>query len=269
MTYDIINELQIIVNTGVGGDVSSNIARALLESIHKDIGELTINELADRCYTSISTISRFAKSLECDSFNELKKKCVQRRENSKEIIEDNLENMNFDGENDNEILVDFADSISMSLKEFALDINLDEIDKLVDLIYEHKEVNFFGIQLPGFFMQYLQYLFLNIGKYVNFRAQEIEQYNLAEKSGSDSLSIIFSVDGNFLHSKATLFYKLKESGGKVILITQNPALKMAGKCDEVIYLGSYTSAKDGRYKIQLFSEILINRYQLKYPTKIK
>lgn len=269
MAYDIILKLQMIINTANDGDISANIAKALLESIYTDIESLSIGELAERGYTSISTISRFAKSLDCDSFNELKKKCIERKKIGKEIIEDNLENMKFDHKDDKDILIQFTESITSDLKDFVENIDLENVDSLVELIHNHKEVNFFGIQLSGYFVEHLQYLFLNIGKYINFRLDEISQEKLARETGENSLSIIFSVDGNFLHSRGSMFYDIRDNKGKVVLITQNPALKISNKCDKVIYLGSYTSPKNGRYKLQLFTEILINRYYLKYQDEIK
>ncbi|AOR24392.1 MurR/RpiR family transcriptional regulator [Clostridium taeniosporum] len=264
MEHDIITQLQIIVNTSDEENISFTIAKVLLKSIKNDINDLTINDLADRCYTSISTISRFIKSLGYDSFNELKKKFIERKQIGAELLNDNLENMNFDFKNDKEILNSFVQSINVSLKEFIENLDLDAIDNLIDLIYEHKDIYFFGFQLPGYFMQHLQYLFFNIGKYINFAQGEQEQERLAKQSNEDSVSIIFSVDGNYLNKKYNVFYTLKEKGGKIILITQNPALKLAKQCDKVIYLGNYKNAKNGRYKLHVFSEVLINRYYLKY-----
>lgn len=268
MAYDIIKELQVIVNTASKGDSSYDIAKTILNSIYTDLESLSIGDLADRAYTSVSTVSRFTKILFCDNFNELKKKCLDSKRRSIELMQDNLDGMNFDLKNDKQILVKISSQISNDLNDFAKNINFDDLDNLIDLIHDYNEVNFFGVQLTGYFMQHLQYTFMNMGKYINFRLSENDSYSLVKESSKNTLAVIFSVDGNFTHTNASLFYEMKEKGAKVILVTQNTTLKVASHCDKVIYIGSYTNSKSGKYKLQLFSEILVNKYYMKYKKEI-
>ena len=264
MVQDIIKQLQIIVNSENEDSTYTTIARVILENLQKSIDEITILQLADLCYTSPSTISRFVKNLGFSSFNEFKIKCIERKNLGVEILLDNVKNIKFDSKNDKEVLNRLVDSINISLKEFIDKLDLSEVDKLIDMIHEYEDVYFFGFHLSGYFMQHLQYNLFSLGKYVKFISQEISQEKVANESGENRLSVIFSVDGNFLRQKSQLFFSLKKNGSKIILVTQNPALKMATQCDYVIYLGNYKSATEGRYKLHLFTEILINRYYQKY-----
>lgn len=264
MIQDIIKQLQIIVNAESEDITYTTIAKIILENMQKGIEDITILQLAEMCYTSPSTISRFVKKLGYSNFNEFKMKCIERRNLGTEILADNVKNISFDSKNDKKVLIDLVDSINISLREFVEKLDLNEIDRLVNMIHDYKDIYFFGFHLSGYFMQHLQYNLFNLGKYVNFASQERSQEKLAKQTNESSLSIIFSVDGNFLRQKSQIFYSLKDNGGKVILVTQNPALKMASQCDYVIYLGNYKSATEGRYKLHLFTEILINRYYQKY-----
>ncbi|ASW43295.1 MAG: MurR/RpiR family transcriptional regulator [Clostridiales bacterium] len=264
MVQDIIKQLQIIVNSENEDGTYTTIARVILETLQDGIEEITILQLADLCYTSPSTISRFVKKLGFSSFNEFKTKCIERNNIGVEILSDNVKNIKFDLKNDKEILNTLVDSINISLKEFIDKLDLGEVDRLIDMIHDYEDVYFFGFHLSGYFMQHLQYNLFNSGKYVKFVAQESNQEKVAKEVDENSLSVIFSVDGNFLRQKSQLFFSLKENGSKIALVTQNPALKMAAQCDYVIYLGNYKSATEGRYKLHLFTEILINRYYQKY-----
>jgi RpiR family transcriptional regulator, carbohydrate utilization regulator len=269
MIQDIIKQLQIIVNTESEDVTYTTIARVILENIQKGMEDITILELADMCYTSPSTISRFVKKIGYTNFNEFKRKCIERENLGTEILSDNVKNIYFDSKNDKKVLINLVDSINISLKEFIDKLDLYEIDNLVEMIHDKKDVYFFGFHLSGYFIQHLQYNLFNLGKYVNFSSKEISQEKLAEQTNENSLSIIFSVDGNYLRQKSQVFYTIKENGGKIVLVTQNPALKMASQCDYVNYLGSYKNATEGRYKLHLFTEILINRYYLKYNHETK
>lgn len=264
MVQDIIKQLQIIVNVESHDVIYTTIARVILENIQNGMEHITISDLADMCYTSPSTISRFVKKLGYSNYNEFKMKCLERKNLGTEILSDNVKNIPFNSKNDKEVLIDLVDSINISLREFVEKLNINEIDELVNMIHDYKDIYFFGFHLSGYFMQHLQYNLFNLGKYVNFASQERSQESLAKQTNESSLSIIFSVDGNFLRQKSQIFYSLKDNGSKVILVTQNPALKMASQCDYVIYLGNYKSATEGRYKLHLFTEILINRYYQKY-----
>lgn len=264
MIQDIIKQLQIIVNTENEDVTYTTMARVVLENMQKRIEDITILQLAEMCYTSPSTISRFVKKLGYNNFNEFKMNCIARKSIGVEILSDNVKNIEFDFKNDKEVLNRLVDSINVSLKEFIDKLDLSEVDRLIDMIYEYEDVYFFGFHLSGYFMQHLQYNLLNLGKYVKFTSQETSQEKVANEASKNSLSIIFSVDGNFLRQKSKIFFSLKENGGKIALVTQNPALKMAAQCDYVIYLGDYKSATEGRYKLHLFTEILINRYYQKY-----
>ncbi|MDK2964657.1 winged helix-turn-helix transcriptional regulator [Lacrimispora sp.] len=79
MIRDLIYQLQIIVNTEGVDETNSTIARAILENMDKDMDNISITELAEMCFTSISTISRFVKKLGYTSFNEFKLKCIEKR----------------------------------------------------------------------------------------------------------------------------------------------------------------------------------------------
>lgn len=269
MTYDIIKKLQILVNNTSDGEVSSNIAKVILQNIYLDLDSMNIKDLADKAYTSVSTVSRFAKSLGFDSFNELRRTCLESKRMSRDVIQDSLDNMEFDNINDREILVSFTESIAEDLKSFARNIDLNEVDKVVELIHKHEKIDFYGIHLTGYFLEHLQYLFMNMGKYAQFKPQDLDQHKLSENTDEHTLCVIFSVDGNFIRGNSAVFYNARERGAKIILVTQNPALKIAPKCDKVLYLGDYKSPKNGQYKLHLFMEIIVNRYYLKYSDEFR
>ncbi len=66
---------------------------------------------------------------------------------------------------------------------------------MIQMIHETKEINLFGFHLSGYFIQNLQYHLFLAGKFANYACLEGDQGKLAEMSATDSLSIIFSVDG--------------------------------------------------------------------------
>ena len=70
---DILYNLLTYINSSYSQDMYYTICYQVLNNIEK-IPSISINELADLCYTSPATISRFCKALKCDNFAILKKK---------------------------------------------------------------------------------------------------------------------------------------------------------------------------------------------------
>lgn len=73
MRWDIVKELQIIVNNSDKEEIGHEIAKVILINIHNEFESMTIVDLAQKAYTSVSTVSRFIKTLGFDTFNEMKK----------------------------------------------------------------------------------------------------------------------------------------------------------------------------------------------------
>jgi Transcriptional regulators len=266
MMPNIIIELQNIKNKAKDEkDIDVSIVNYLIEHIYdKTTVDLSITDLADRCFTSTSTISRFARRMGFNSFAEMKVKYEGIALSCSEIFNDNLENMHFDFANDNAILENYVKTLNESLLDFHSNINLEEIDKLCELIYKTKSVYFYGTQITNSLLQHAQFLFSYMGKIIELKYSDSEQQRISLNSDKDGLAIFFSMDGNFLRESKGTVYNSENAGTICYLITQNPALKLAPLFDCVIQLGTYQYSKNGRYKCHLFLEILVNRYYLKY-----
>ena len=68
---DILYTLMSYVNVSSSQDMYYTIAHTILTHLEK-IPDISINDLADLCYTSPATISRFCKDLNCKNFASFK-----------------------------------------------------------------------------------------------------------------------------------------------------------------------------------------------------
>ncbi|MEG0823303.1 MAG: hypothetical protein RSG07_02235, partial [Erysipelotrichaceae bacterium] len=109
MENSLIHQLQSLLNANVENDAYRNIAQYLLKNLYNDkiIENLSINDLADACFTSPSTVSRFSRNIGYKNFFELKSKCLNQRMSGLTLINDNLVNLEFDFNNDQRILTDY------------------------------------------------------------------------------------------------------------------------------------------------------------------
>ena len=72
---DIIYNLLMFLNSSKEEDMYYSICLSMLQNLEK-VPNCSINELADLCFTSTATISRFSKKFGYANFHEFKKEIV-------------------------------------------------------------------------------------------------------------------------------------------------------------------------------------------------
>ena len=138
---DILYNLLTYINASYSQDMYYTICYQVLNNIEK-IPDISINELADLCYTSPATISRFCKALKCDNFAEFKKEVqVGLKQASHEIKlhPDDLVEIHQNPVHCVDMVYDLTIN---SLIESKKHINIHEIDRLCDIIYDAKKLHF-------------------------------------------------------------------------------------------------------------------------------
>lgn len=263
MRRNFVMHLQNILDASVENDSNHMIAAYILQHIH-EMKNITIQDMARECYTSTSTISRFVKEIGFRSLTELKEVCAAFDYSSYEIVHDSLRDLQFTGENDHEILNAYTDMLCNSLKNFSEVLDFAKVDRLNTAIHESEHVVVFGIHLPGSFAKYYQYLMMTIGKFIECYELEEEHLKKSQIIVENSLVIVFSMEGNYLNANKQVLMNLKKRKARLVLVTQNPVNKFINLFDEVIYCGELSFGKSGRYKLQLFMEVLFNRYVQNY-----
>lgn len=267
MDTKLLSELQQIYNSYDSTDINHVIASYLLEHIF-EFDKITINEVSEACFTSNATISRFVRSIGCENFQAMKHGLVSGYSRiAKELMIDNKQDLHFNKGDDHKELQEYVDIISDGLIGMADSINFDEIDQFIDKIHDYENVYFCGTQLPGLLCNYLQFMLFNCKK-ITHAVWTLEQHErmFKEIKGKEekSMVIIFSLNGNYTRIYNNEIISLIDSNIHTVLITQDPNLKRIRDFDSYIILGETTNSKIGRYKLQLFIEMVINRYYNKY-----
>lgn len=267
MSKNFVMHLQNILDASVENDSDHMIAAYILKHIN-ELKNLTIHDMARECYTSTSTISRFVKEIGFRSLSELKDVCSAYEFASYELVHDSLDQLQFDGSHDRDTMVSYTNKICDALHNFADTIDFKKIDALNELIHQQEHVVVFGTHLPGSFAKYYQYLMMTIGKFMECYELEEEHLKKSEIIQEDSLVIVFSMEGNYINANKQVLMNMKKRKCHLVLITQNPVNKFINLFDDVIYCGDLALGKAGRYKLQLFMEVLFNRYAQNYYQKL-
>ena len=236
-----IYKLQNIVNTSPDSDDTNiNIARCILKNIDKIKKRTSLQDFADICYTSQSSISRFSQYLGYANFNDFKADCIGIQEETDEMIIDTRATKKIN-------CVDYAQAISESLvrmQETSIDQEI-------------------ATHIPGDLGCIMQRAILTTGKFIEFYPRKEHQMEVAKQIRRDDLCIFLSLEGTLLMEKAITIPAII-SLAKNVLITQNVHIKFSEQFTQVIGLGGHDSESIGKYKLLFFIDCLLNRYYHKY-----
>lgn len=225
MKFDKYNEIDILytlmsyVNIPSAQDMYYNIAHTILTHLDK-IPEININDLADLCYTSPATISRFCKDLNCKNFANFKHEIAIALELTKnEIHMDPKENHEI--EKNPQYLVDKMYQETMaSLNMVYQSVNIHEIDQICQMIDKAKKIHMIGYQFNKIISNDFQMKMLKLRKLVYAfveRGDEIQRFDMIDK---DTLVIIITVRAR-QQLMDPLIEKVYEHHPSILLITMN------------------------------------------------
>lgn len=258
---DLIYRLLIFLNSSKSTDINYNIALTMLKNI-KSISDMSINKLADICYTSPAAITRFCHKLGYSSF-------IQFKENIKLYIDSYNSGLmkptaiSYDLPRE-DILSNMASEINVEIENLKNHLDLKIVDRVVELIYSSNNVCLFGTQFAQLMAQDLQRKLANLSKIVYHGSDIQEQERLADLLDKNSLVILLSPTGRFILYHDRLWKKIKSSSATVVIVTEDKNPEYEKRSDYMIYLPIYPTSGDytqrHRYDLSYLIEYIYLRY---------
>lgn len=267
---DILYNLLTYINASYSQGIYYTICYQVLNNIEK-IPNISINELADLCYTSPATISRFCKALKCDNFAEFKKEVESGIKQANHEIKLNSQNL---GEIHNEPskCIDMVYDLSInSLKESKQYVNIHEIDRLCDIIYNAKKLHFFGFQFNKILASDIQFKLVKLGKFSYAFADRGDDSQRIELLDKNSVAIVLSVRARMM-PVGELIRSIKNRGAQVILITMNKQSEVIKLADRTFLIhgqeSNFTeSSLSGTTTMKTYLDLLYVRYGILYSRR--
>ena len=232
----LFDQLVIYLDTANEIDTNYNIAWYVVRNFSK-ITKMTINELADNCYVSPATISRFCKSLGYENYLHFKQACT---------LDKVFDNYNMD-------LKNICDEISKLSSVLEWDI----IDEVLQVIHNSKKIVFFQNHFLHFVSLYFQIDLLSLGKLVYAPLEYKRQLECAKSLNENSVAIVIN-DGEYICNNFRIIQYQKKSKCKTVLLTNKQDTKIS--MDYIIKLKSSMS----RYTLLAIIELMIYRYRSLY-----
>lgn len=248
----IVNRLNDYLYNTEHDDINHIIAKFIKKNI-SEIGNMTIDELANACFVSKSKISKFCKSFGYDNFIDFKDDCINESKTKKVVVDIQKQGLE----------LEFHEHLHKSLtviKNNLDKIDCDEIDLLVCEVNKADYIFLYGVAYSNLLCKYIQYECDFLNKEVIVLDEKVSKDYVIK---GNSLLIFISVDGHGLENDQRIFRKLiKYPVNKWIISTDTVSKQLLNKFNHAIIIpAKETDMKDRRLLIRYAIDIITGRFQ--------
>ncbi len=244
-------------------DVNYNIALEMLKNYNR-LNNMSITEVAEMCYVSTATISRFCKFMGCDSFTDFKDQINRRFKVKDDYSKKFYQMLPEDPETAMSIyrneLINNVDSI-LNNETYSV------VQEIVERIHNHEHIAFFGTHFNLEIGKQFQKKMALMGKYIEMYCDWEGQTSCAEKLTKDSLAIVLTIEGGYWSRYASIWSEIRESKCEIVAITQNVNSVYCNQADYVVPCGVTNRDNMGRFGALTVIELLTLYYSLKYESE--
>ncbi|OOM82080.1 HTH-type transcriptional regulator MurR [Clostridium puniceum] len=260
---ELLNRLLIILNNGKENSTHYHIANVLLCNF-ESIKNMTISEVADLCFVSKSTISKFARYIGFDDFLEMKLASSYRSNKYSNNLNYNDNILSYIESHTEE---EYIDVIIDDLKLAKSSIDMSKIDELVENLIKYDKVAAFGLLYSESAAMDLQMKLAYNGKYITTHINDVEQNEFIKNADKDTLIIIFTNSGDYIKK-----YQLVTAGNidknvfrqtkaKIVAITANKKIEKYPYVNLCITFRHASSVQTHSILFQLITDFIAFRYK--------
>lgn len=236
------------------------IAKAVLENFD-EISKMTIYELAEKCFVSPASISRFIRDLGYQSFSQFKEACLE------EIDIDYDYSSKFNSYSIKEyplFVQEYTENIRENLNFVSTSVDYKQFERINQYIFNAKKVGAFGLDFASMIAQHLQIKMAQMGKYIEVGVAQSEQLEIVERMEGDDVALIFSLEGGYFYYNEKILTLLKQKGITVIVFTLKKSPMIDRIANELILCGLNNDSTEGRLTILYLLELLIFQYKVQF-----
>lgn len=238
-------------------DANYEIAQGLLRN-YTQLASMSLRQMAEACYVSNASFSRFCRYLGFTDFSEFKSAVdgVNYRvtdDYSRQFFEDLMADRDSALEMHRSKVVDV---LGTTLREDDLRV----IDEVVEELDAAHRIGFFSHHFLWHIGRYFQGKMLPLGRYVELCQSYAHQEELATHLGKGDLAFICSLNGSFFSNYSDLVGTIFQSGAKVVVLTQNRYAMFVNRADYVLLCGTSNENDIGKYAALLTVDDLVLSY---------
>ncbi len=248
------------VNTAQVHDSYYEIASILVKNSEK-AKRMSIAEMADFCYASQATISRFCRFLGYESFRHFHEELNYEFRLMDEYTDQFRSLLKT---SDTEAAKLYLETVNTNLKASLSEENLKRIARAADLIDESPRTAFFSHHFLWDAGHFFQARMILMDKYIELYQSYENQMHCAETLDESCTAIICSAGGSFFSYYPDLVKTIMDSGAKVIVMTQNTDSEFVSRADHVISIGETNQDDTGKYGALAVIDQIVLQYMRRH-----
>ncbi|OJG68334.1 hypothetical protein RV09_GL001581 [Enterococcus moraviensis] len=226
---------------------------------------MTITEIADRCFVSPATLSRFCRHFGISNFASLRESLVSlasmKKHSGLRMKEQELLDLTNDPKS---YLASYGTEIITAINDVLETIDIAQVDNILADIHQAEEVILIGYSSTLDLAKDLQTSFLLSQKLIFVGETEETQQAFVEELSKDSVIIVISSYGSVLNRSSELMRKINDSPAKSILLTQHTQNTLTNQFDLSVNVTTTNYVRIGSYPLSFFLDYFVRRYTSLY-----
>lgn len=233
------------IDTAQVHDSYYEIALTLVKNYDR-VKDMPIADMADLCYVSQATISRFCRFLGYENFKGFHDDLNQEFR----YLDDYTSQFRSLLKNsDGKAAQMYQERIRRNIETALSEDNFHNIRKAADLIAAGRRTAFFSHHFLLDAGHYFQSKMIMMDRYVELYQSYDNQMKCAQSLDEDCTAIICSAGGTYFSYYRDLTGTIMNSKAKVIVMTQNVNSNMIGRSDVIIRCGETNQDDTGKYAV--------------------
>ncbi len=257
----LLNRLLIMLNDSDPKSTEYHIAFTLLMNFYS-LYDISINQVAEQCNVSKSTISKFIRNIDFEDYASFRAAATFKENkygfslNYNQNIAEYIEENGMDS---------YLDIIHNDIEECKQSIDMNKIDELAKDLIKYKKVASFGLLFSEIAALDLQTKLAYNGKFIITNLNDVKQDEFIHNAKEDTLIIIFSNSGSYMKkyqmSEFQITKNFLNTKAKIILITSNKEMEEFKNVDLCISFNNTSNVQTHSNIFQIINDYITLRYR--------
>lgn len=244
--------LYSVLNAGDVDSADYRIADFLVRNLYK-VEHFGIQDVADACFVSKSTVSRFCRRIGFPDFMVLSQSM---RDFTMRNYRRFDEYLSLEGQEAIDRYLSHAQECMMQVRAAATPEVVDEFARLLD---RYDSIGVFGQMQSYAVALNLQFELASLGKYVSCYAMMPDQEEFVMGSGRDTLAIVVSSGGRYFQDFSANVGYLTKDRPYLVLVTNNRRLARCVPYDKVYVVPCANNTASRPFSLQVFTNLAVMR----------
>ncbi|MCD7839094.1 MAG: MurR/RpiR family transcriptional regulator [Erysipelotrichaceae bacterium] len=257
----VISMLLRYINGQYKKDMNYDIALGMLTHYY-EIPHMTINDLAECCYTSNASISRFIRHLGFQSYSDFKDACEHTLKISQ--TDYSVEASKATKEDIEPIFGNYTKHVIDNIQFVYNNLDYQQLDRICQMVKESQDVYFLGLEFSTVLGEHFQNRLALMNKLVHIAISFEEQLEAAQNAKENAVVFIASIEGGYFYRNTEIIDILNEKHAQIIILTMNANNKLMRNAKEIILCSQSNSDTEGRISLLYIIELIIMYYYINF-----